>query len=525
MPNLTETISWLGRYYSARIPVVIVRSQEPARALNAIQSAGVKHQGMPFYLHSSAKGLTELSGGQAVTDDRSLHGALDYATTAFQSRDNVNFVFLDIDDLESESSTSRHLAEVARIAEPRMGSITIVTSKPVWPGLARLGMTVELDLPDHDELLDVITGLVEQHRHLPGFVIEWQMDDMRRAAEILSGVMQTEAVNIVTTLLANGTLLVDDLGELATFKDQIFGGTAGVERVKVSADDAQVGGLTALREWLSKRERRMKEDLTGTKITPPKGVVLVGVPGCGKSLSAKAVAHDWGLPLYRLDLAAVLGMYVGQSESRLREALEGAERVAPCVLWIDEIEKGLAGAGSDSTGVTTRLVGQFLYWLQESKSKVFTVATANDVRQLPPELLRKGRFDEVFFVDLPDERERAEIIRLSFRYKFEQEPSAFLVDELVRASDGFAGSDITATISELANDQLERDATGVIDESLAIQAFSNVVPFSRTNPEEVAYIRQWGLERAIPANGGGGPAVSAAKAAPPAPGSGRRVVL
>ena len=520
MPNLIETTERLDRYFKARVPVIIVRTQEPSRALDAIRDGAARNRAMPFYAHSPAKGLAELAGGQPITDDRSLSGALDYATKAFQSRDNVNFVFMDIDDLEQESPTSRHLAEVARVGEERVGTITIVTAKGVWPGLARLGMTVNLDLPDFDELLDVITGLVEDHRANSRFTIEWQYDDLRRAAEILSGVTQTEAINIIATLLDKESLLVEDLTELSTYKDQIFGGTSGIERVKIREGEVEVGGLTSLREWLDKRERRIKDDLTNTTLHAPKGVILVGVPGCGKSLSAKAIAHKWGLPLYRLDLGSVLGMYVGQSESRLREALDAADRVAPCVLWIDEIEKGLAGGGSDSTGITSRLIGQFLYWLQESTSKVFTVATANDVQTLPPELLRKGRFDEIFFVDLPDDDERAEIIRLYFRLYVSQEPSPFLVDELVKASEGFAGADLAATIQDVAWERRDRNDHGPVDESLAIRAFENVVPFSRTNPEEVAAIRQWGLERAIPANGRRAALQAAASSS-----AGRRVVL
>lgn len=519
MPNQTETVELLNRYFKARVPVIVVRTQEPSRAVETVQAAAARNRAMPYYVHSPAKGLSELAAGQPIIDDRSVTGALDYAARAFQTRDNVNFIFVDIDDLDDETPTSRHLAEIARIAEERSGSLVIISGKPVWSGLARLGMTATLDLPDFDELLSVVTGLVEDHRASPRFRIEWQYDDMRRAAEILSGVTQTEAVNIVATLLAKESLLVEDIHELSTFKDQIFGGSSGVERVVLREGDAEVGGLTNLREWLAKRQKRMTDDLTGTRLRPPKGVVLVGVPGCGKSLSAKAIAHNWGLPLYRLDLASVLGMYVGQSESRLREALAAVDRVAPCVLWIDEIEKGLAGAGTDSTGISSRLIGQFLYWLQEATSKVFTVATSNDVQKLPPELLRKGRFDEVFFVDLPDENERAEIIRLYFRSVVEQEPSPFLVDELVTVSEGFAGADLAATIQDVAWDRWDRNDIGPIDDALVVQAFGNVVPFSRTNPEEVAAIRQWGLERAIPANG------NRAQVAVTGVGAQRRVVL
>jgi SpoVK/Ycf46/Vps4 family AAA+-type ATPase len=226
--------------------------------------------------------------------------------------------------------------------------------------------------------------------------------------------------------------------------------------------------------------------------------LLCGVPGCGKSLSAKAIAAEWKLPLYRLDMAAVLGKYVGESEGRLRAALDTADRVAPCVLWIDEIEKGLAGGGD--AGVTRRLVGQFLFWLQESTSKVFMVATANDVSSLPPELLRKGRFDEIFFVDLPDDAERADIIRLYFRRYMATDPSPRLADDLVRASECFAGSDLEAAVREIKvrmmldkTDRLPADAT-------ILASFRSVVPFSRSNPEDVAAIRAWGRERAVPAS-------------------------
>jgi SpoVK/Ycf46/Vps4 family AAA+-type ATPase len=242
----------------------------------------------------------------------------------------------------------------------------------------------------------------------------------------------------------------------------------------------------------------MVADLRGTELRPPRGVLLVGVPGCGKSLSAKAIAAQWRLPLYRLDLAAILGQYVGQSENRLREALETADRVAPCVLWIDEIEKGLAGQ-HDSTGIGRRLVGQFLFWLQESRSRVFVVATSNDVRTLPPELLRKGRFDELFFVDLPDAEDRYEIISLYYRRYVRQEPPAELIDKLVGLSEGFAGSDIESALHEVGAEVLLNGGVELLRPEFVIDAFSNTFPLSRTNPEQIEEIRAWGRERAIPA--------------------------
>jgi SpoVK/Ycf46/Vps4 family AAA+-type ATPase len=225
------------------------------------------------------------------------------------------------------------------------------------------------------------------------------------------------------------------------------------------------------------------------------------VPGCGKSLSAKAIAHDWSLPLYRLDLSTIHGQYLGQSEGRLKDALATADHVSPCVLWIDEIEKGLAGAqGGGDGGTSTRLVGQFLYWLQEARARVFVVATANDVSKLPPELLRRGRFDELFFVDLPTADERREIIDIYIRRGLKSTPAEPLIDELIGLSEGFAGSDLESAVREVVKEAYLRGDQAVSDE-LFIRSFQNVVPLSRTAPEQIEGIRAWGRERAVPASG------------------------
>jgi hypothetical protein len=311
------------------------------------------------------------------------------------------------------------------------------------------------------------------------------------------GITEGEAINILATLVTKGSVTDDDVLAVAGHKDRIFGDLAGIERVQVPAAGQDVGGLSSLRAWLRRRHELMVADLRGSELRPPRGVLLVGVPGCGKSLSAKAIAAEWRLPLYRLDLASILGQYVGQSENRLREALNTADRVAPCVLWIDEIEKGLAGQ-NDSTGVGRRLLGQFLFWLQESHSRVFVVATANDVRSLPPELLRKGRFDELFFVDLPDEADRREIIALYHRRYVKADVEPGQLDKLVGMSEGFAGSDIESALYEVGAELLlshgEPIAPGFVE-----SAFANTSPLSRTNPEQIEDIRNWGRERAVPA--------------------------
>lgn len=496
MPNQLETSEILLRYIKARVPFIAVRSIERGRAMDVLNHAASQMRSMAFFTHSRTTGLHELGSQTPISDDRSLVGALDYATSMLTSRNHSNFVFMDVEDLETESSSSRHFAEMARLAEARQGSIIVVVSSPIWPGLARLGMTVTLDLPDVDELADVITDLADDHRSM--MPIEWGPDEIRRASEILLGVTQTEAVNAITTLLAKGSVRHEDIVELSKFKEQVFGDLNGIESVTLKPGDYQVGGLTNLRMWLGRKKELIRADLSSTPLHPPKGVLLVGVPGCGKSLSAKAIASEWQLPLYRLDMGAILGMYVGQSEGQLREALDAAERVSPCVLWVDEIEKGFASGDGDS-GITRRLVGQFLYWLQENTSKVFLVATANDVTSLPPEMLRKGRFDEIFFVDLPTDDERREIIELYSLKYLASCPEATLLENLVELTRGFSGSDIEAAMHDIATDNFLAGAVGMPSADYVERVFANVMPFSRTNPEEVAAIRSWGSERAVPA--------------------------
>lgn len=243
---------------------------------------------------------------------------------------------------------------------------------------------------------------------------------------------------------------------------------------------------------------------------------MVGVPGCGKSLSAKSISVNWKLPLYRLDFATVQGSYVGQSEQQLKDALTTAENVSPCILWIDEIEKGLSGAGgSNDGGVSTRMVGQFLFWLQECKKQVFVVATANDVAMLPSELLRRGRFDELFFVDLPTADERRDILSLYMQKYLKINFTGPFADKIVQLTDGFTGADLESTIRDLAYRSIANNNFEVNEENM-ITAFNNVVPLSQTSPEKIEAIRDWGKERAVPASGKpiGGEELSQKKTSP-----------
>ena len=331
--------------------------------------------------------------------------------------------------------------------------------------------------------------------------IEWDENDFKDAANILLGISKVEVKNVISALIAKENITKEDLKELKFAKDSLFSNINGLEKIDVEKDIAY-GGLENLKQWLDDKKKLLtpekKEILKQKGIRTPRGVLLLGVSGCGKSLSAKAIASRWELPLYRLDFATIQGRYVGQSEQQLKEAFETAEHVSPCILWIDEIEKGLAGDGRDSSGVTQRLIGQFLFWLQECRKDVFVVATANNVNELPSELLRKGRFDEMFFIDLPTKKERKEIISLYLNKYLSIKVNDAYLDKLSILTENFSGSDIESKIRELAykivSDNLQ------ITEEILTNLFTNAVSSYQTNKEKIDIVRNWAKNRTVPAS-------------------------
>ncbi len=498
MSDTSEFKATLTRYLKARIPFISIRSAERSRVLELLREVGNTLQA-PIFVHTLSQGTRELANNRSVNDDRSVTGAVDFVSQQFAQRQNLTAILTEVSDIEDDTPAARHLLDVVMLAAEHSGSVVVITTKPVWGQLQRLGMSSVLSAPTEDEMLEIIRENLSAYReHFP---IEWDADDERRAAAALTGISRIEAENIIATLLANGRITKADMVEVMHAKDQIFADISGIERVNVRGAELSVGGLGGLKAWLDKEQPLLTADLRERGIRPPRGVLLVGVPGCGKSLSAKAIAANWGLPLYRLDLSTIHGQYLGQSESRLKDALNTADHVAPCVLWIDEIEKGLAGAGGNGDGgAATRLVGQFLYWLQEARARVFVVATANDVSQLPPELLRRGRFDELFFIDLPTAAERREIISIYAKRGLKQDVPDKLLNEIVELSEGFAGSDLESAVREVVKEAYLR-GDDVVTADLFRRSFINVVPLSKTAPEQIENIRAWGRERAVPASG------------------------
>ena len=503
MSDIAKSKELLKRYSIARIPFIAINTIEPGRTLAMLKEISEELQ-LPINVHTLTKGVYELATDKNMSEDKSVYGAIDFMTEKMKRVQYQTIVLTEVPDLSTENSDSKQILALVNLANESGGVVIVFTNSPVWNQLQRQGMRIKIDLPNEDEMYSIIKEYIDDYRNeIP---IEWDNTDIREAAATLNGVTRIEAENVIAALIANKCIRKSDMDEVRFAKDRLFSDISGLEKIDVDDNVKDVGGLEGLRKWLDEKKELLtpekKDELRAKGLQPPRGILLVGVPGCGKSLSAKSISANWKLPLYRLDFATVQGSYVGQSEQQLKDALTTAENVSPCILWIDEIEKGLSGAtgGSGDGGVSTRMVGQFLFWMQECKKQVFVVATANDVSMLPSELLRRGRFDELFFVDLPTADERRDILSLYMRKYLNLNFAGEFADKIVQISEGFTGADLESTVRDLAYRSIANNSF-VLNEENIVTAFNNVVPLSQTSPEKIEAIRAWGKERAVPASG------------------------
>lgn len=502
MSDIKQSKELLKRYSIARIPFIAVNTIERARTLNVLKEISEELL-LPFYVHTLSKGVYEIASDKVISEDKSIYGAMDFISEQMKRKQNMTLIFTEIPDLSTDNNDARQFLDLVTLANESGGVIIILSNKSVWNQLQRQGMVIKIDLPNEDEMYSIIKEYIDDYRsEIP---IEWDNMDIREAAATLAGVTRVEAENVIAALIANKCIRKSDMDEVRFAKDRLFSDISGLEKIDVDENVKDVGGLEGLRKWLDEKKALLsaekRDELRQMGLQPPRGILLVGVPGCGKSLSAKSISANWKLPLYRLDFATVQGSYVGQSEQQLKDALMTAENVSPCILWIDEIEKGLSGAGSSNDGgVSTRMVGQFLFWLQECKKQVFVVATANDVSMLPSELLRRGRFDELFFVDLPTAEERREILALYMCKYLQLNFAGPFSDKIVEITEGFTGADLESTVRDLAYRSIA-NSEFIMNEENVLNAFNNVVPLSQTSPEKIESIRDWGKERAVPASG------------------------
>ena len=359
---------------------------------------------------------------------------------------------------------------------------------------------LDLPLPNIDTLKIILESVAEDRFSLP---VD-RVNPTKRLIESAKGLTAMEAeLAFAKAAAQNGQLTENEIDIINAEKEQIIRKSGILEFFQPSESMASVGGLDQLKEWFNQRGGAFTEEAAEFGLQPPKGVMLLGIPGCGKSLTAKAAAALWRFPLIRFDLGKVFGGIVGESERNIREALRVAEAVSPCILWIDEIEKGLSGSqssGQTDGGVTSRVFGTFLTWMQEKTAPVFVLATSNNIAQLPPEMLRKGRFDEIFFCDLPSEKIRRDIFKIHLSTHNEDILDQFDLERLAKDSPLFSGAEIEQAVKDgmfTAFSQKRRLSESDID-----SAIRSTYPLAKTMREGIRDMREWASARARMASSG-----------------------
>jgi hypothetical protein len=415
------------------------------------------------------------------------------------------YLLLDFHPYLRYAATERLLREIVQRRDCQEHTLVLVGARIELPeALQSHAVSFSLHLPDQNALLKLVRDEAQVYaRENAGKRVQVDPDALRALVRNLRGLNLTEARCIARHLIfRDGAIGHDDLPELNKLKFELLNRSGHLHFEYDTARFADVAGLARLKTWVNQRRAVFApagaEQPGGIALDPPKGILLLGVQGCGKSLAAKAVAGGLGVPLVRLDFGTLYNKFHGETEKNLRDALRSAEQLEPCVLWMDEIEKGLAHSGSDSDGgVSRRVLGYLLTWMAERRSKVFIVATANQVHELPPELLRKGRFDEIFFVDLPDMTARAEIFRIHLdRRRIDW--GAFSLITLADASDGFSGAEIEQAV--VAAMYAAHAGSAPLSEAQLLTELGNTRPLSVLMAEKVQALRDWARERTVPAD-------------------------
>ena len=492
MQNLKD----LKLLLSSSVPIILVETHEENRVMSLFKRLIVDvHK--PLYRWTVTEGLKRLD----IDKPAQLHNRkpIELLTQIKMTSDPGIYVLIDFHPYIDDPMHTRLLKDITLMHVDVPHKIVMVSHELKIPEeLDRSCARFNLSLPDRSQLEVMI-------RHEAKI---WSMknNNLRITAEKkiidqlienLLGLPQDDAKRLIRNAIQDDNVLDEsDLKEVMQVKFKLLnlGGILSFEFD--TARFADVGGLKKLKKWLDVRKDVFTGELTSAGLESPKGIMLLGVQGCGKSLAAKAVAGAWGIPLLRMDFGSLYNKYYGETEKNLRESLKTAEIMSPCVLWIDEIEKGISVADNDG-GTSARILGTLLTWMAENKASVFIVATANDIESLPPELIRKGRLDEIFFVDLPDDETRKLIFSIHLK-KREQDMSSFNFDKLVEHSSGFSVSEIEqAVVSALYTAHAQKSQ---LTDKIIIEELSRTRSLSVVMAERINNLRVWARDRTVLAN-------------------------
>jgi ATPase family protein associated with various cellular activities (AAA) len=481
----------------SRHPLILCETVEERR-FEALLRGVASELNLPIATWSAASGLSP-SHPEEVAKTQDLAVALRQVREA---RGDGVWLLKDPQAHLENPGALRALRETAQDFAGSTRTLVLVgPTLPSKPELDDIEVRFSFDLPGPSELRSLVTNTVRRiTRDNPEAHVRLSRDEVEGVVGDLQGLTLFEAERaLARAYFEDSALDGSDRERIRATKRELVQGGSLLEFVAAPEGLDQIGGLERLKRWLKVRQPGFAGSEEEKGLDPPRGILLLGVQGCGKSLAAKAVASAWGLPLLSLDAGRLLAPYIGESERNLRESLRRVERIAPCVLWIDEIEKAFVSTRSTESdgGVSKRLLGALLTWMQERAARVFLVATANSVEELPPEMMRKGRVDEVFFVDLPGLPARREIFRLHLA-KRGQDPGRFDLDGLASASDGFSGAEIEQVIVSALYEA--KSAKLPLDDGAILVALRSTRPLSVVRGEKIAALRAWAAGRCVPAD-------------------------
>ncbi len=499
-PRFVQELDTLVR---ARYPLVYLVSSEEQR-LEAVLVALAKSHGKAILAWSVTRGFRRLDDERLAPEDgkESLREPAAALARIEKLPDPSLVVLEDFHPFLSDPAVVRALRELAHALKSTFTTVLLLSPTLVIPSEIEKEVSVlDVPLPTYRDLFDLLKEIVDVVRKNGRARIELTREDADELVRAAQGLTMAEAESAFAKAIAtDGRLSRADVPLVLEEKRQVIRKSGLLEYFAADEGLARVGGLAHLKTWLDRRGAAFSEAARRFGLPEPKGLLLLGVQGCGKSLTAKAVAGQWRLPLLRLDMGRIFSGLVGSSEENLRRAIHVAESVAPVVLWVDEIEKGLSGSQSSGVtdgGVSARVFGSLLTWLQEKTAPVFVVATANRIEGLPPELLRKGRFDEIFFIDLPSAAERRDILGIHLA-KRRRDPAAYDLDALAARAEGFSGAELEAAlVSALYEAFAERTE---LTQAHLERAVAETLPLSVTMREDIAALRAWAANRTRPAS-------------------------
>src|SRR5438552_2536822 len=494
-------VSDLDTLIRARYPLIYLVTWEEQR-LDAILMDVAQNHGKSLLTWSITRGLRRMSGARTLTISEQSRGPIDALAAIGKLTEPSLVVLKDFHPFLDSPQVVRAMRELAQDLKSTYTTVILLSPSPVIPiELEKEISVLDVPLPGFRDLVQLLKEIVAVVRQGNKARVELSKDEAEQLIKAAQGLTLSEAENAFAKAIANdGVLNKDDIRLVLDEKRQVVRKSGLLEFVNLDEHLGNVGGLEELKSWLTGRNGAFSEPARKFGLPAPKGLLLLGVQGCGKSLTAKAIASAWALPLLRLDLGRIFSSLIGSSEENLRRAIRVAENVSPTVLWIDEIEKGLAGSSGSAvtdSGVSARVFGSLLTWLQEKTAPVFVVATANRIEALPPELLRNGRFDEIFFIDLPSAAERREIFRIHIE-KRHRDPAKFDLDALSTTAEGYSGSEIEQAI--IAGMYLAFAEGAELTQAHVMQALQETCPLSTTMGEDIARLRDWSKNRTRPAS-------------------------